>query len=250
MRGRLAIALSVSLVLIGFASWSRLSGGEKTQPSLLAVAQFDTNPEEVLRDFLATKETVSASSTETLTDTDLLGRQLMLDYVALAANGGATEEALAALAERYVENLPTLTNAEALTAFDLKVVSNNRGSFQTYAAALENIYRTYATGLLGAYSVESLKIGSKSASMSNKMSEIYRQTALKLRAVPVPADVAEEHLALLNIYLSNASAMESLAVASSDPAQSFAGILAYKANATKEQEIISKIEKILEKNGV
>jgi hypothetical protein len=249
MRGRLAIALSVSLVLIGFASWSRLSARNSAQPNLIAIAQLDTNPDEVLRDFLEPKSATTTAA-DSLTNTDMVGRQLILDYVQLAANGGANEDALSALAERYIDNVPSLITAEVVSVFDLKVVPNDTANFQAYAAALEAIYRSYATSLLGAYSADSLNLGAKGVSMSSKMSDIYAKTASRLKALSVPADVAKEHVALLNIYLFNASAMGALSEASADPARSFAGLIAFKANATHEQELLSKIEEILEDNDV
>ncbi len=207
--------------------------------------------EEILEKYLdsTTTPTTSTEEKEDLTITDLVGRQLIMDYLAIEQNGQATEANLTALANKYVESIPSITITDKESLINLRVVSNNKANFQNYATEVGVIYRNYASELDRAYGNGSVSLGAGSASMALKMSRVYTSTAAKLKAVSVPADLAEAHLELLNTYLENASAMDNLALSNTDPASSFSGLIAIKNNVEKEKVIISQIEEILNENG-
>lgn len=247
MRSGIILAIIVSLILVGGASWSRLSSS-KSVPNLIAVEQNRAADAAQLQEVLVNYQNPTSTpvSVEPLTGTDLIGRQLILDYIGLAQSGEATEENLSILAERYVESIPTLIIARKISYTDLNIVPNSRASLINYAAAIEKIYLNYSSKLMGAYSEESTQM----AAASSKMSYIYSETADKLTRLIVPSELAEAHLLLINTYLGNSAAMEAVAKMEADPASAFAGLIALKSSSEKEQEALSEIEEILKDNGV
>ena len=153
MRFRLALALSVSILLIGVASWSRFGTTKYVRSNLIAVEQLGTNEiydeEEVVKDFLEPKpETVSAPAPEKpLTDTDIISRNLILDYIGLAMNGQATEMSISALANQYAEKVPTLHKIVKVGYQDIKITSDSKANFNNYSNELGKIYNEHTVNI-------------------------------------------------------------------------------------------------------
>lgn len=251
MKPGITLALLASVVLIGGAFWFRFTN---TTPQVAIVAvQNEKLPESyyqnLLSDFLSPSASSSPQKTEPLTTTDLVGRQLVLDYISLAQNGQSTDENLAALADQYVQSIPAIITSNKLILTDLAIVPNNKANFQLYSSQVEAAYTTYARNLLGSYSTSATSVEGESTSLK-KMGEVYDQAAADLKKLRVPADLASTHLALVNLYIENAVAMKALSQSTVDPTSSFAGLIAIKANAEKEQELLSQIQEVLTKNGI
>lgn len=251
MRPGITMALIASLSLVGWATWYRVISSNKPINNLVAIetskvaqAAYD----ELISKYLQAP-TNPRTNTGSLTTTDLVGRQLIMDYLSLAENGQATDANLAALATKYIEGIPTVLATPAVSGLELKVVSNEARNFQLYASELEGMYQSYATSLLGSAKGK-ISLDSAGAKMFTKMGEIYTDAAETLKRISVPAALAEDHLALINVYLKNASAVRALAAFNTDPASSFAGLLSYKTNTDKEAETITKIENVLTEHGI
>lgn len=242
---RIIAALTLSAALISVAAWNRFAD---VSPSLgvLSVVNSPTasSSDAFLNEFMAT--TGTSTPPEDLTGTDLIGRQLIMDYVAMARNGQVTDENLTALAERYVESIPTLISTQKVDPLDLKIVANTKENFSSYASSFDTIYRAYSTAFADKY----LGRGIETESVSSDFAVIYENTAAKLKTMAVPAELAEPHLALIDTYLENASAMKALSKSESDPSSSFAGIIVLQSNLEKEQSAIDKIESVLNQNGI
>ena len=258
MRARLILAFSVSIMLIGVATWSRFAFVDKPPANIVAVTDAGSSlddSQEVLKDFLAVKtatSTLPAASEKPVTDTDLIGRQLILDYVGLAASGGAGTESIDALANKYIESIPTLNRAPVLSYADLKTVTNTRANFQSYADKITKIYKSYEAGMKAAglsdesnYSLNPALYSSAAA-----FSKIYEDTATALKNMPVPGALLQSHLGLINTYLSNAEAMVAVSNTQENSAAAFAGLVALNENIDKEQESLTEITRILTSNGI
>lgn len=134
MRNRVAFALFLSLLLVGTATWMR-SENYSENPSYSLTEVKNTSPKDdsfSIESFLGIKENKAESEEVELSKTDIIGRQLILDYVELATSGQATEANIAALAERYVESIPNLNTVTKISPFDVKSVANNLANFQRY----------------------------------------------------------------------------------------------------------------------
>ncbi|MDP2651209.1 MAG: hypothetical protein Q8O98_01310 [bacterium] len=252
---RIASALFASVILIGGASWVRFSNTSGA-PAGLAVAE--SQPAENIEIYnIENTTTISgtaatAPSDAPLTDTGLISRQLILEYVDLAANGQASSANLEALAEKFVNQVPNLNKTSSLGLIDLKVVANSQINFQIYADALVSIQREHgqriSTASAGARSFNTLN--SATYAKLNSMAATYANSAERLKALAVPAELAQAHLQLTNSYLSNASAMRAISQADQDSSNAFAGIIILNQNTAEQEAIFAEIVRILNSHGI
>lgn len=90
MKTRIAIALVASAILIGSALLSRTAGKDKENIGVLSVREAEVSEEEYqdfLQDFLSPRSSTTTPLEYSDNSTDLLGKQLVLDYVNLVATG-------------------------------------------------------------------------------------------------------------------------------------------------------------------
>ena len=254
MKPGIITAIVVSVVLIIGALWFRFSTTVSTPNNLVALPADqlpDTYYEDVIAKFLEPPATPSStiSSEEKLSTTDLVARQMVLDYLGLAQNGQATPANLSALAMKYIDTIPNALTPRTLLVTDLHVVSNSAAAYTAYGDAFNTAYQNYSTKLAGAY-VDTEVIGAASSKMAVSMAKTYTEMASILSKLSVPAALMQLHLSLINIYLANAASMNAITRAETDPASSFAGLILLKANASKEEEIVGNLRKSLATHGV
>ena len=248
------LAIFTSLSLISFAVWGRIDDKKSEKLGLLVVPSNSgeiNDYEEVANDYLL-KTPPSSAPSENLSSTDLIGRQMVADYMALSANGKATSENINSLAEKYVESIPSLISPEQFSLFDLKIVTNNKANFGLYAEKVMQIYREYASELLSIQSgggVSTL-LASGSGEAASKMNLAYAGTARKLKEISTPQAVSQLHLNLVNLYLENAAAMKSISTLNVDPANAFAGLILMSGNINEEAQLLGGIEQVLTANGI
>lgn len=254
MKLRLASALLISILLIGGAGWVRAGSLFKnSSTNSLALESASTTSS---YDFSIKKNDsiTPEASTQTgpLSSTDLIGRQLILDYVDLAAQGEASEENLALLANNYVEKIPSLNYSETISYKDIKSVSNTRENFQNYANEFTKIYKSYAENIKRANDSgkDITTLGPGMYSLANSLSKIYSDTANKIKSLPVPLALAENHYKIINVYLSNSAAMKAISRAEQDSSEAFAGMVALNKNLEDESTTLDQISKILTSNGI
>ena len=254
MRFRLALALSVSILLIGTASWYRYGINDYTQSNIVTVEQFGTNSAysaDIVRDFLEPRAT-STAPVAPLSDTEIIGRQLIADYINLAMSGQATETSINALADRYVESIPTLNKTPAISYADIKVVPNIKVNFQNYANELMTIHKNYAERIARTYTkgANLNTLGPELYSLTATFSIAYEDAASKLKNMAVPASIVPAHIQLVNSYLSSAMSMRAVSETEQDAATSFAGLIMLNDNLKKEDALINTISQILTSNDI
>lgn len=247
MQLRLALALFISVVLVGGTLWVRLSNGAAIKYDL-ALVEPTMQEGELVEYFL---DENPATLTPKQNKTELLGRRLILDYINLAANGQISQEDIAALAEKHVSSFAAIVDAKTIDYTDLKIAQNSGASFQKYADEITEIHRTYTKNIEDRYGKVNINaLDSNFYSLTSAMSSVYNDTASKLKDTTVPEALADMHLELINIYLSNAYSMEALSETETDPAESFAGLLALSNNVEKEIAIFVEISRVLNANGI
>lgn len=255
MRFRLALALSASIIVIGIASWLRFGTIKYVSPSIVAVEQagVDSKSYEDIIQELAKPKTASTTSIEGPTSgTEVISHQLISDYVDLAAGGRATESSIASLADKYVENIPTLIKATVISYSDIQIVPNTKINFQNYADTLTKINSEYTNQISKASSgKENLAVlGPDLYFLAKNFSLAYTDAIPKLKNLPVPTSLALSHLQLINSYLSSAAAMKAISETEQDSATAFAGLIILNQNLTKEDLLLNEIGKILTSNGI
>ena len=256
MRFRLALALSLSLLLIGVATWDRFAAPyEYKAPSVVAIEQFGINGdsyEAVVQDFTEPKsEEVTPPSTEPLSNTDIVGRQMIMDYITIAAGGQATEANLTNLANQYVSSLPALLTFHKISYADLKTVSNAKENLRSYADAFDQIYIEHSTRINNVLAGSNIVVSPENYyALIGKSSSMYEDLSLELKNLPVPLLLASTHAELVNIELSSAAATKAVLKMEEDPATGFAGLIHIGANLDHEISLLKEIEQILKANGV
>jgi hypothetical protein len=258
MRFRMIFALLIVTILIGGSTYIRFAHAKKDQnTNLIALdTASTTNPIEDTAS-VALADLSSAQSTSTsadLTDTDLIARQLVSDYLDLAANGQDTDDNIATLADKYTSNISNIDNSTKINISNLNIVTDTKEHFQNYADSFTAIYAKYEDLLSSEYNDnkdEDMSVGQPALlSFSNALEVVYGREAKELQSLPVPASLSDAHMRLINNYLSSESSFASIQDASKDPANAFAGIVIEKKNQEEEQTIIAEIEKILTDNGI
>lgn len=254
MRFGLGLAICVSVLLISVASWTRFGQAQETQPGLVSVSNPVENSDDYYKQvadaFLGGSN--STTSTKELTGTDIIGRQLIFDYVELAASGQASEETINQLADQYVESIPTLIQAPKINAFDLNVVSNTLINLQAYENEGTNILKDYEKKISSIYST-GINVSSPDAEtykFALSASLIYNQTANNLKNLQVPAAIAPSHLKLVNYYLANAAAMKAVSEVETDSSKAFAGLIYFNTGLEEETSILKEINQIFSNYGL
>lgn len=249
MRFNLALAIFVSLLLVGGASWSRFAPSDKQEASLIAVETKRQADEEyynqVVLPVLEKSATSSIATAEPLTATDLVGRQLLSEYLSIAASGKVSEENINKLADKYIENIPSLSTSQQISLQNLSITSNSRENFRKYADEFLKIHSYFTDSINGLYPVQ----GDFSV-FAKKLSEIYINTSSQMKSLSAPAALANLHLELTNSYLSSYSGLLSLGKMEADPATGFAGLVAISQNLGVENKIMTEIEGILTTYGI
>jgi len=258
MKPWIATALFVSILLIGTATWIRFQNQTKTSVGLIAVnnAGLSSSTEPTISgpNFLANQDlsNTGTSTDENLSGTDMIGRQMIIDYVNLATSGQASDESINALANQYVEKIPNLSSASVASYLDIKTVPNEKVNFQNYNDSLTKIQKDYSA-VLNSIPVEITNAstpGPKFYSAIKSISTAYSETVTKLKMLPTPIALVQVHLKLINNYLSSASAMKAVSETEKDPAFAFAGLVTIGNNLKETNLIIGEINQILAKNGI
>jgi hypothetical protein len=255
MRSGIILSIFASLVLVGGAAWSRLSPSN-SQGNLVA-AERNQAAEEELRDiFLNFSEEEGGTPTpadEPTTSTELVGQQLMFDYLSLANKGQVSEANLVALADRYVESIPTLSPVVIVGYSEIKTVPDNLSNFQTYANGLGSIYAKYAervkridTGDLGGDFLTP-----NHYAFAEAVGQAYQDRAIELKNLTVPVKLASFHLRLVNANLAISASLKTISEAETDPAKSLAGVVMMNQKIDEGIAILREIhQEIVESNDI
>ena len=205
MRFRIGLALCLSLILISTTVWFR-SHSNKTAPTLVAV---DNSAASETNDYTptSTSDLGTQAPDENLTTTDLVGRQLITDYINLARAGQATDENLASLGNKYADGVSNLqlNSAPIVSLSDLSTVADTKANFKTYDEITTKIDSERVATVNQAYGkgqdLETLSSGIYI--LAKTIGEAYEGAATKLKGIKVPISLASLHLKLINNYLSS-----------------------------------------------
>ncbi len=247
---RLGLALSLSILLIGVASWYRLAPAQEIYYNEAAIKTVKTTDEEeaMLNSFLpltheVPPQEVKQPPSEPLTSTDIITRNLLLSYLNLESSGLAPDQGtIDTLASEYVEaTLRSHVFTKAII-LDINVVYDSEESVVTYSKALSNAYINSAK--------EMTTSGPQPSTTSyvpfvNSAAKIYSTLASAFKSMPVPTSFSSLQLELVNLHLSNQAAMKAYIDMETDPMKALAGLIALKENMEKERTVLEEIKKDL-----
>jgi hypothetical protein len=253
LRFNLIFSLIVSVVFIAGATWFRVS--QNNTPSELVnvesvpgeLAIYNGSPLDIY-----VGEEGASTSTAKLTQTDLLGRQLFTDYLNLNSKNQLTKENINNLANSYAENILNLHTASKIDGSKIIVVADSPANLSTYGNtvfAVRSRYGKMAEKSLAQNSFTDPNSQEFSKFMSS-VSLIYKQIATELQSMPVPSSLAENHVNLINNYLSSSESAKSLANLSKDSLGAYAALNSYAKNEKEESELLGNIQISLVSNGI
>jgi hypothetical protein len=235
------MALSISIALIGGALLYRFIPTKEIEPSILAIDQnsYQENFEDIIADFTTPlSDDITPPSTEPLTNTGLVGQQLIMDYIGLTASGEVATNDIVNLANRRAEDIATLHTFQEVRISDIKIIPDNAANARNYASEFSKIYSDYKWEM------------SKVSSDAEAMATLYEKMSNALKDLPVPTSVSGLHLDLVNNHASTAAGLKTTKEVETDPVKVLAGMVAIKENVLKEASALAEISHILrEKYG-
>ncbi len=253
MRTRVTLALFISFLLVLGASWQR---ADKEKSVFKVSVETPTNI-----DTYKTPEPNSISDLSTagkdegdtsLTTTDLVGRQLISEYISLATNGQISEESITALADKYADSIADIETAPKVTSLDINVVSNAKANFQKYDLITTEIERR-RINKIDSIGNNPSTINTSDDSLidaAEKITVAYGEAANELKKIEVPSSLLILHTDLINNYLSISNGMKSIFDKNPDSALAFAGALGARSSIDARERIVEDIIEILLDNGV
>ena len=251
MKPKLTLSLTLAVVLIGGALFIRYSSTKNNSLGLVAVNQptllTDTNDGSI--DPLSTSTPGITNENASLTNSDKLGRNMLLDYVDLASSGQATDASVKALANKYVDLVPNINTAETFNAKDITVVPSTKENLLAYGNTMIALEKERSQSILKVDTSGSLT-DTKIIALATVGEEAYNKEIEKLKKLPVPTPLVNVHTKLINLYLSSATSMKALSTLNKDTSSAFAGMIKLQSNINLEQATLTEISKILTQNGV
>ena len=224
MQTRLVSSIVVAVLLVGAAFWFRFAAS-RTPTGGLSL----TDSPAGLNDYVPTSMDSVIASGDSTNKTSLMGQQLLTDFISLSANGQNSGSDISNLTDQYVSNIAGLLKSEVIQKNLLNVVGSSKSEVSVYSEALQSILNQYEIDLKKA-APTTTKMNSQFYAAARNMSVIYSNTASKLKTLAIPLPLADLHLKLINVYLSDAAAMTAIANTETDPAKSFSGLVTIKNN--------------------
>lgn len=170
--------------------------------------------------------TASTTSTTEGTLTDVFAKDFFARYlVAKQANGGVdlTTDQTSALADQAMSQLSQsfTPTADIKTAADIKVSGTGPDALRTFAVAAEAVFKRYM-GTATTSEIQSLQdavLNGDASALAQlaATAQIYRNYAAGLAALPVPQELVEDDLVLINAMLLRSGVDGDLAQVNTDP---------------------------------
>jgi hypothetical protein len=251
-RFNLTLSILVSIVFVGGAIWLRASQTKSANESLglesvpnSEVSILEGSPQDI---YLGEK----ATSTQNLNQTDLLGRQLFSDYLNLSSKGQTTPDRINTLANSYADNILNLQTSSKVERNRLTITADTIASLNSYGTSIVTLRIRYGDKIEKEMKDSGISDISdpKFADFMSNVSQLYKEAAADLVNMPVPQSLADNHLKLINNYLSSAEAAKAMANVTSDPLGAYAAINTHAKNEKEEDLLLGNIQATLAASGI
>ncbi len=251
-------ALAISIALIGGAMWFRFVRIAPYTAQVVSVSEVEPLSSEdslLLTDFFSTETTLATTSTTTLSQTDLIGRQLFTDYMALKSRGEMTPDDIKALADKYAESIKNSdVSIPKVNLNQVIVLPDSEVNLAAYGNAITNIrnkYKNLVTTQAQNSGGDITDTSSQAFStFMGAVGKLYKSAADELLLVKVPTSLASNHVDLINNYLESAEVMTSISGTAKDPIRAYAMLNIYAQHSEKESELLLNIQKTMMANGI
>ncbi len=254
---RLIIAFAISVALVSGAMWFRFVRIPPYSAQLVSVETIGQSPteEDFLEDLSKTDTPLYATSTATLAQTDIIGRQLFSDFMALKSQGQATPENIKTLAGRYAEELKNFEISIPKVNPDQIIVlpdsTANLAAYGNTMTSIRNKYKNFVAAQVENSGGDIKDTTSEAfATFMGAVGKLYQAATNELLLVGVPATLASNHRDLINNYLESAEVMASISNTSQDPVRAYAALNIYAQHTDKEADLFLNIQKVMMANGI
>jgi hypothetical protein len=250
-RAHITGALFISLALVVGALWSRFS----PQEAAVELIAINKDGETVKVGEMSVEEYLGFGETQTetgqnLDETELLSRQLLSEYFSLSSRNENTSENFDALGKRLANSLLSSQKAAPTAKIEqIKVAADSNENLLSYNQKLLQLRAKYASQTGGNKEFESLFDGEFTEAMS-KLSALYAAAAQELLGFSVPASLAENHLRLINNYLSTSHASLAVSQVEKNPVTALSALNTLSKNSEEEEALISIVKVVLMSKGL
>ena len=250
-------ALAVSVALIGGALWFRFVRIAPYSAQVVSVSELEQllSEDAFLKDLYSATTTPRAISTTTLSQTDLIGRQLFSDYLALKSEGKTTPDDINAFAASLAESIKNVNlSIPKINSNQVIVLPESETNLATYGNTMTNIRNKYKnlvatqTGNSGGDITDTNS--SAFSTFMSALGKLYQAAANELLLVGVPASLAQNHVDLINYYLETGEVIKLISKTSEDPLQAYAALNIYTKNGGRESELLLNIQKTMMAHGI
>jgi hypothetical protein len=240
-QGRLAVQENVGLALPDNPAWQQTLGALGTSTSggagLSGLESF----------FSGESLLTNASNT-----TEALGISILSDYSSAKQLGTIDASAIDYLASKSASEITSLSFLPDPTGATDITVGGPQASLDAYGSSVSAMRDEY----FGRFRAEMLSnsfsspTDPKFLTLLGTAEGYYRTMAARLISTPVPAELAQIHLLLINNYRESAEALVALRKLDSDPVKAIAGFSTYQRLQEAELSILSAIRTELAKSGI
>jgi hypothetical protein len=245
MRPRVITAITLSLIVILTATWFRVFQTPKESVGLVAVAganeYIEIVPVNIFED-----EIDAEGEIEQLSQSDMISRQLMTDYLGLSLAGQATPKNVATLASKYANNILDLSVQPSFDPNETEIVADTEENVRSYAQSTNAIYSKYREQV----SKIAVSANQDIEGTMNAISIVYKSITEELRLLSVPASFKEKHVALIKNHLSSSLALFAFVNMKIDPMVAMAGLNTYKINSEKETTLFTDLRLLFATRGI
>jgi len=197
---------------------------------------------------------IEPDASEKTTETDAFARQLFASIVSLKSSGELTPENIQSLSNALLTEVTADDTGTLYAIKDLIIRPVSAESRAAYADGLVRISERY-----GKQPVVSVIVTAATALEKEDKTileailinaKLYKEMASELLALPVPEDIATEHLSMINSYIQISLGIRNIEQILDNPVVGLSGLVAHEQGQRKLAEITGKITTYFSANGI
>lgn len=251
---KIIVSVLIAFVLIGLSIFINYSSNTNNTPSLVAENQKQTtNTNQTYN----TTQTGSTQTNPTIVQnqTDLLSKQLFANYILLQKSGDLNAESTQNLADQLSSQINTNLPSKIYQKSDLTIIKNpTKADLKNYGNQFMFIKDKYTNQYnkdpLGQNNQSIDLLDPKVISQLSNISNLYENMAKELLNLPVPADLIDVHLEIVNNYFGSADGLKKISQIDTDPIVAISGIGIHAKFSSEETSLLKQIAGYLFENGI
>jgi hypothetical protein len=186
--------------------------------------------------------------------TDIMSQKLFANLMVLQDSGTLDDQSISDLADNIASEVDASSTPEYQLS-DLTIINNaSIEQIKDYANQFWTIRQKYVDlykqNPLGSTNFVADPSDPSFISGFTATGNLYIQMAAELSKLPVPSDLADFHLKLLNNYVASGLGLEKLSQLNSDPVATISGLTTYSEYSDYETTILEIMAKYFSESGI